>query len=278
MENGVKPKNRHKNTMKRIILNLAMAAITLSAMAWGQKGHDVTAYIAEQHLTPTTKAAVEKLFDGKSIVYWANWLDNASHTREYAYTSTWHYKNIDSDVRYEEAPANPAGDAVTAIKAQIETLTDPGTTDQQKSLALKILVHVTGDIHQPMHLGHTTDLGGNRITVKYFGRDNKLHSIWDTNIVESARKWSYTEWQQQIDRANEAMQAAIISGSIDDWAKETAQIATQVYEEMPVGASVSYNEVARWTPVIEDQFLRGGLRLAHLLNKIFDPEYSGLKE
>ena len=264
--------------MKRIILNLAMAAITLSAMAWGQKGHDVTAYIAEQHLTPTTKAAVEKLFDGKSIVYWANWLDNASHTREYAYTSTWHYKNIDSGVRYEEAPANPAGDAVTAIKAQIETLTDPGTTDQQKSLALKILVHVTGDIHQPMHLGHATDLGGNRITVKYFGRDNKLHSIWDTNIVESARKWSYTEWQQQIDRANEATQAAIISGSIDDWAKETAQIATQVYEEMPVGASVSYNEVARWTPVIEDQFLRGGLRLAHLLNKIFDPEYSGLKE
>lgn len=278
MGNDVKPKNRHKNTMKRIILNLAMAAITLSAMAWGQKGHDVTAYIAEQHLTPTTKAAVEKLFDGKSIVYWANWLDNASHTREYAYTSTWHYKNIDSGVRYEEAPANPAGDAVTAIKAQIETLTDPGTTDQQKSLALKILVHVTGDIHQPMHLGHATDLGGNRITVKYFGRDNKLHSIWDTNIVESARKWSYTEWQQQIDRANEAMQAAIISGSIDDWAKETAQIATQVYEEMPAGASVSYNEVARWTPVIEDQFLRGGLRLAHLLNKIFDPEYSGLKE
>lgn len=260
--------------MKRILLNVMMVSLGLSAMGWGQKGHDVTAYIAEQHLTPTTKAAVEEIFGGKSIVYWSNWLDNASHTPEYAYTSTWHYKNIDQGVRYEEAPANPAGDAVTAIKAQIETLTNANATDEQKSLALKILVHVTGDLHQPMHVGHATDLGGNRITVKYFGRDNKLHSIWDGSIVESAHKWSYTEWQQQIDRADEKTRAAIISGTIDDWAKETMAIAAEVYKEMPSGANVSYNEVARWTPVVEEQFLRGGLRLAHLLNKIFDSKYT----
>ena len=54
-------------------------------MAWGQKGHDVTAYIAEQHFTPATAEAVADILDGMSPVYWANWLDNASHTPEYAY-------------------------------------------------------------------------------------------------------------------------------------------------------------------------------------------------
>ena len=262
---------------KSIFSSLLLTLSCLSAFAWGQKGHDVTAYIAEQHLTPTTRAAVESMLDGKSIVYWANWLDNASHQPDMAYTKTWHYKNIDEGVRYEEAPANPAGDAVTAIKSRIEILTDPTSSDKDRLLALKILVHVTGDLHMPLHMGHATDLGGNRIKVKFFNRDNNLHSVWDSSLPEAAHKWSYTEWQQQIDRLNPAQEATIISGSIDDWAKETVDIASDVYVYFQPGLNVSYNDIARWAPVIEQQFLRGGLRLAHLLNTIFDPEYAPAK-
>ena len=61
---------------------------TMQAFGWGQKGHDVTAYIAECHLTPKAAKQIDKVLDGHSIVYYANWLDNASHTPEYAYTST----------------------------------------------------------------------------------------------------------------------------------------------------------------------------------------------
>ena len=261
--------------MKKSILTLVLlTAVCLNTFAWGQKGHDVTAYIAEQHLTPAARAAVASLLDGKSIVYWANWLDNASHQRPLAYTKTWHYKNIDEGVRYEEAPANPAGDAVTAIKSRIEILNDPNTTAEERRLALKILIHVVGDLHMPLHMGHATDLGGNRIKVKFFNRDNNLHAVWDSSIPESAHKWSYTEWQQQIDRANPADEAAIISGSVDDWAKETVAIASDVYTYFQPDCNISYNEVARWTPTVEQQFLRGGLRLAHLLNSIFDPDYT----
>lgn len=262
---------------KSIIVSLLLTALCINAFAWGQKGHDVTAYIAEQHLTPTTRAAVESMLDGKSIVYWANWLDNASHQPDMAYTKTWHYKNIDEGDRYEEAPANPAGDAVTAIKSRIEILTDSTSSDKERLLALKILVHVVGDLHMPLHMGHATDLGGNRIKVKFFNRDNNLHSVWDSSLPEAARKWSYTEWQQQIDRLNSAQEAEVISGSIDDWAKETVNIASDVYLYFQPNFNISYNDVARWTPVIEEQFLRGGLRLAHLLNSIFDPEYTPLK-
>lgn len=259
--------------MKRILLNIIMLTSVLSAMSWSQKGHDVVANIAQRHLTPATAAAVDSLLDGKSMVYWANWLDNASHTPDYAYTKTWHYKNVDEGVRYEEAPANPSGDAVTAVKQQIELLSNPSTPGADPTLALKILIHVTGDMHQPMHMGHATDLGGNRIKVKYFGRDTNLHSVWDGSLVESAHKWSYTEWSDQIDRVSKEQEAAIVDGSIDDWAKQTLALATQVYQSTPEGTNLSYDQVAAATPVIEQQLLNGGLRLAHLLNLIFDPAY-----
>lgn len=175
-------------TMKRPLISILMSMAAVSVFGWGQKGHDVTACIAEKHLTPAAKTAVDSLLEGKSMIYWSNWLDNASHTKPYAYTKTWHYKNIDEGERYEEAQANPAGDAVTAIKAQIETLSGGKASFEDSQLAMKILVHVVGDLHQPLHMGHATDLGGNRVRVKYFGRDNNLHSVWDSSIPESAHK------------------------------------------------------------------------------------------
>lgn len=263
------------------VFTIAVSAIALlcnvNASAWGQKGHDVTAYIAEQHLTPVTRHMVDSLLEGKSMVYWANWLDNASHTPEYAYTKTWHYKNIDAGERYEESRANPSGDAVTAIKSRMEILSDPHSSFADKQLALKILVHVLGDLHQPMHLGHATDLGGNRVKVKFHGRDANLHGIWDTNLLESAHKWSYTEWQQQLDRLPESVEVVTIGGNIDDWGQKTASLAAQIYSAANQSVNFSYNEVAEWAPIIEAQLLIGGLRLAHVLNSIYDPEYQHAK-
>lgn len=259
--------------MKHFIITVAMLGASIAAFGWGQKGHDTVAFIAENHLTETTRAAVDSILDGKSPVYWANWLDNASHTPEYAYTKTWHYKNVDADRTYDDMPANPAGDAVTAVKQQIEKLSDPATTKAEAALALKILIHVTGDMHQPMHMGHATDLGGNRVKLKYFNRDKNLHGIWDTDLLESAHRWSYTEWQQQLDRLNDVDEALTVQGSVDDWARETMEIARRCYDFFQPGINVSYNQIAYWAPTIEQQLLRGGLRLAHLLNTIYDPDY-----
>lgn len=248
-----------------------MLLTALTGWAWGQKGHDVTAYIAEKHLSPAALNAVTELLDGKSMVYWSNWMDNASHTKEYAYTKTWHYKNIDAEERYEEAKANPAGDIVTGIKSQIEVLGNQKSKREERQLALKILIHLLGDIHQPMHLGHASDLGGNRIKVRWFGREQNIHSIWDTALPESAHKWSYTEWQQQIDRVSDVEAEILASGSVDDWAKETMLVAANVYNAYRPGTEASYDAVADATPIVEAQLLKGGLRLAQLLNSIFDP-------
>ena len=258
--------------MKKIALFLAVAFTAAQAFAWSQKGHDTVAHIAERHLSEAAADSVASLFDGRSAVYWANWLDNASHTPQYAYTKTWHYKKIDEGVAYEDAPLNPAGDVVTAIREQIRVLADSLAPRNQRVLALRILVHIVGDMHQPMHMGHLSDLGGNKTPVKFFDRDTNLHSIWDGSLMNSGHAWSYTEWADQLDRLSPEEQLVETAGNVDDWARQTYDIATRVYNYFPKGTKASYNHIAQWTPVIEQQVLRGGLRLARILNALFDPE------
>lgn len=257
----------------KYLLSVGLVATAASAFGWGQKGHDTTAYIAEKHLTPAAKAAVEELFDGKSIVYYSNWMDNASHTPEYAHTKTWHYKNIDAGVKYEDAPNIPSGNVVTGINDMVRVLLDENASREDKQLALKIVVHLLGDIHQPMHVGHATDLGGNKVKVKNFGKETNLHSLWDSTVPEGAHKWTYTEWQEQIDRLPEAQVRMVQKGNADDWCKETFEICKKVYRDTPEGCNISYDYLADCAPIVEAQFLRGGLRLADILNSIYDPNY-----
>lgn len=260
---------------KRTLFAIAFAStIYLQSFGWGQKGHDTTAYIAEQHLTEATKAACEGLFDGRSIVYYSNWMDNASHTPAYAHTKTWHYKNINEGQRYEDVKPFKTGDVVTALNEQIAVLNDTLRNNEERSLALKYVVHLMGDVHQPMHTGHATDLGGNKVYIKSFGKPTNLHSLWDAAIVENAHKWSYTEWQQQIDRAgDDYVKEIVVGGTPDSWCRDTAVLGAEVYKNTPEGSDVSYDYFAYWAPMVEDQLLRGGLRLADILNSIFDPTY-----
>ena len=158
---------------------------------------------------------------------------------------------------------------VEAVKSIVGQLEKGGISQEKENIMLRMLIHLVGDMHQPMHLGHLSDLGGNLHKIKFFKRDNNLHSVWDNSIVESAHKWSYTEWQSQIDRVSEVERTRLIAGDIDDWAKETYMIASKIYEATPIGSNISYDYVAEWTPVIEQQFLKGWLRLAHLLNIIY---------
>lgn len=252
---------------------LALSALALFAVVqvfgWGPKGHDATAYIAECHLTPKAAKQIDRVLDGHSLVYYANWLDNASHTPEYAYTKTWHYLNIDEGKTLETMPRNEQGDVLTAVTAIYEKLKNGGLSREEEQFNLKMLIHLVGDMHCPMHTGRLSDRGGNDRPVVLFGRPSNLHSIWDSGIVEAAHKWGYTEWQQQIDRASKQDIRMIQAGTPTDWLRETQQICNEVYAKTPEGTKISYDYVNDFASVIEQQFLRGGLRLARLLNEIY---------
>lgn len=258
-----------KDKILFIVLCVAGIMASVDAFSWGQKGHDVTCAVAQRHLSKKAQKQISYLLDGKSIVYWANWMDNASHQREYSYTKTWHYKNIDADETYENAVLCESGDVVTAINAMADALRSGSLNKEQAALDLKFLVHLVGDCHCPMHMAHKSDRGGNQWQVQFFNAGKNLHSVWDSGIVESAHKWTYTEWVDQIDVTDRAAAAAIASGTPDDWAAETFGITRKIYDATPVGSNLSYDYVEEWAPVAEQQLLRGGLRLAALLNSIF---------
>ena len=269
--------NEKMNMKKKLFLSACLSLSVLSVFGWGQKGHDTVAYIAQQHLTDATRQAVDSILDGYSLVYWANWLDNASHTADYAYTKTWHYMNIDEGKAFEKAPRIKEGDIVRALNEQIEVLNDPATNKDEKALALKMVTHFLGDIHQPLHMGHASDRGGNYWKIQFFKGDTNLHSVWDSRLVETAHKWSHTEWQEEIDRLTPEQQVVLIEGGTPEkWGEETYRICTTVYEKTPQYYNVEYDYIADWTPTIEQQLLKGGLRLADVLNSVFDPSYQPL--
>lgn len=256
--------------MKRnFLLLVAVVGTAVSAFAWGQKGHDVTAYIAEKHLSEQVKAKVEAALDGHSLVYYSNWLDNASNNPEYRYTKTWHFKNVDVGQTVLSTPTASTGDIVSAIKDIVNKLKNGNLSHEDENIALRMLIHLVGDMHQPMHMGRNDDRGGNKIKITSFNRDTNLHSYWDTELVDFVHKWSYSEWQFQIDRASAEDAEKIVAGDIESWAQESVNIATDIYNDTPEGTRVSFNYGAKYAPVIEQQFLKGGLRLAHLLSTIY---------
>ena len=256
--------------MKRLIIFAIAVCATLTSFGWGQKGHDVVAYIAECNLSPKVYQKVVKVLNHHSPVYYANWLDNASYSDEYRYTKTWHYANVDEGFTYETMPKNEKGDVVSGINLCIAEIKSGKLTPEQESARLKMLIHLVGDIHCPMHAGRLSDRGGNNVTVKFFNRDIKLHKLWDTELVEAAHKWSYTEWEQQLNRYCSAeRKAELAKGEAKDWLEQSHAIATEIYTISPEKSKLCYDYITYYTPVIEKQLLSGGLRLARILNELY---------
>lgn len=256
--------------MRRVIFITLVSLIPTLSLAWGPKGHDVVAYVAEQHLSRRAQRHIEQLLDGHSMVYVANWMDNASHTPEYAHTKTWHYCNVDPDEQsYANSRKEEAGDVVTAINNIVERLKSGELTTDEERVELMMLIHLVGDMHCPMHAGRKSDRGGNGTMVEYFGRRRNLHSVWDSEVIESAHRWGYTEWQEQIDRASRREQKAIVRGTPNDWIEETVALADDIYYRSTTGENLSYDYVAHYAPIIEQQLLKGGLRLAAILEEIY---------
>ena len=123
--------------MHKIFLFIVSLLMPMAANAWGQKGHDVVAYIAEQNLSKGARKRVTALLEGHSMVYVANWMDNASHTPEYEHTKTWHYVNVDpSEKTYANSVKEANGDVVVAINGIIERINSGELSGEQERVEL----------------------------------------------------------------------------------------------------------------------------------------------
>ncbi len=101
----------------------------------------------------------------------------------------WHYVNIAEDNCHYEAPKHCKNGncIVEALKAQSAILGDRSLTDGERLQALKFVVHLVGDIHQPMHAGYAHDKGGNDFQLQFGNRGTNLHSLWDSGMLNTRK-------------------------------------------------------------------------------------------
>ncbi|SFC00041.1 S1/P1 nuclease [Pseudoalteromonas denitrificans] len=268
-----------KRLTNKVIIGIC-ATLTLGlsnyAAAWSQNGHRIVAKIAENHLTDTTKNVIAPLLKGEKLAQVSTWPDEMrSNPSEFwqKKSSKWHYVNISKASDFKPASYNISAtdgkitDAYALILKATAILKSPSTSLDDKSFYLKFLVHVVGDIHQPMHVGHSEDRGGNRIKVKFFGEETNLHTLWDKLLVKN-QNLSFTEFTNFLDTNNKPTLANYLDSQPKDWILESFYIAEKLYD---VGnADYKYNYVYEQTPVMKTRLTQGGIRLAGLLNTIFD--------
>ena len=172
------------------------------------------------------------------------------------------------DENYETAEKNPKGDLVTAIAKCISVLKDPKQKESDKVFYLKMLVHLVGDLHQPMHIGQKEDRGGNRIKVQWFGQGTNLHSVWDTKMIE-AWNMSYLELANNAKDLSRSQVKAIEKGSVEDWVNEVHAITKELYSSVKEGENLRYRYSYDHFATVRTQLQKGGIRLAKILNGIY---------
>jgi hypothetical protein len=335
----------HAKLIRKVLLKVVAAFLLLSltpvAHAWGPIGHRVVAEIAQRHLTPAAQAKVSSLLGGRTLADVANWPDELRSDPRFDKYKPLHFATVpDGVASYRDADKARCGDLVVAIDAftaflrtgsreslySVKALTDksddacnpketePLTPDQ----ALSFLVHLIGDLHQPLHVGGT-DLGGNKVDVDWMGRwKTNLHSTWDEEMVDFERL-SYTEYARFLDHASEADATRWQTGDTISWADEAVAMRKYLYvfpddkpapgkpapgvsaakgaggkslagksapksvtgkpaakpsaekpaaEQAPVH-KISYGYTGAQRNRMREQLLKGGLRLAAVLNSIF---------
>lgn len=253
------------------VFALGAVAAPARLLAWGPIGHRAVGQVAENHLTAKTRRAVAKLLDDATLADVSDWADEIRYLPEWKKADPWHYISIDDTETLMSTVRNPAGDVVEAIGRMQATLRDPKASAEERAVALKFLVHFVADIHQPLHVGRRADAGGNKIEVTMNGVKTNLHWLWD-GILINDMGLSYTELARAIDHTTPAQVRTWQASSVADWANDSFVLRPRVYE-IPEDGKLNYIYGFAHRAIVREQLLKAGIRLAGVLNSIFDPRH-----
>ncbi|WP_456376322.1 S1/P1 nuclease [Lutibacter sp.] len=261
--------------MKTIKLTYTVVAflITFSPLKatnpdWGATGHRTIGKIAEDYLKGRTKRKIAEILDGQSLSLVATFGDDIKSDKRYNQFYTWHYVNMPFGVKYEDSNKNPEGDLVFGIEKCKTIIKDKNATKEDKAFYLKMLIHLIGDLHQPMHVGRAEDKGGNTIQVQWFNDGTNLHRVWDSNMINHFNM-TYTELATNSDKISKEQVKYLQKGTIADWANETQKLAIKTYASVKIGEKLGYKYMYDNFGLVRSQLQVGGIRLAKVLNELF---------
>lgn len=275
---------------------LASLLLPQPAFAWGDSGHRIVAQIGEDRLSANAEAAIRKTAGSKGLALLATWPDFIRSEPAWDFAKPWHFVTVEDDQEISavlggSSPSDTPRNVVEAIEFFSAVLrADSGRTaafealltaakvrplgDSIKLTALAFLVHFVGDVHQPLHVGRGNDLGGNRVSVNWFGEVKNLHSVWDEGLIET-ENLSYSEFVSFLEQELAGEIELAQDSKTEDWAEESIGYRQQLYEiwsqtsrtnSLP---DLGYNYAHDHIGQIKLLLYKGGLRLAARLNAIF---------
>jgi len=277
---------------------LALSSLAAPANAYWEYGHESVARIAWEQMRPGTRRQVATLLrQGRlletpecpvaTIEQASVWADCIKPLGDrFAYVYSWHYQNVDVCKPFDLKSACKDGNCVSAqIERNARLLADPKVPTRERLMALALLVHFVGDLHQPMHAGDHQDLGGNKVAANYGivgGRAN-LHSIWDGWLAERAISTPPSGPSAILAQVPATERERIASGTVEDWSREMWGKARDLAYKTLVGDPCGAGQVERPTltemqvreliPEVRTDVVEGGIRLARLIDDALGPEH-----
>ena len=280
-----RPRHAAASALASITVSMILVlACSTRANAWGKEGHEIVARIAERYLethSPAALARAKQLLGVQSLAEVAVFADDVREQR--TYTKNWHYVDIPlgqgSYVVARDCKVSAKGDC--AIQALIRfgfILANQNEDRCARAEALRFIVHLVGDMHQPLHNINDNDSGGNGKTVRFFdfigfdGGQPNLHEVWDSGIILHTHQ-SVDQFVATLGTQNDPDIAAIIQPTNPiTWVEEAHKLAQDAYHALPhpnnnqiyiLDANNNYFNAG--LQVVKTQLRRGGLRLGRAL-------------
>jgi len=266
--------------MKKYLTIFALFLTSITLISWGFKGHKTVASIADRHLTPEAKAVVKDLLGNESIQDVSTWADEVRSQAEYKNTGNWHFINLPlglSRGQLKDSVENlTVENLFQAYNDMIAQIKDPNLSKAKKAVALKFIIHLIGDAHQPMHISRAEDKGGNTIQVQFMGKGTNLHTLWDSKLIDYQNLT--IEQMAENDSVSRRQIRKWQRAKPLQWIYESYQISSQIYASTPSGSILGEDYYKANIGIANQRMEMAGIRLAGVLNKLFKHGLSYTKE
>jgi hypothetical protein len=259
--------------IKKACIAIALVAyLPLNAGAWGMTGHRIVGQIADFYLTAKARRGVTQVLGTESTAMASNWPDFIKSDSTYNYLGSWHYVNLpgglDQNGVFNFLDTDKQANVYNKIPEMIAILKDKQKTRAEKQMAMRLLIHFIGDVHQPMHTARKDDLGGNKVALTWFGQRSNLHRIWDEQLIDY-QQLSYTEYASVINHPTKDQLNKWRHDSLKQTVYESYEACNKIYAVTKADDKLSYRYNFEFVDLLNEQLLKGGVRLAQVLNDIY---------
>lgn len=250
---------------KSLVLSIFLCFASINSIfAWGPRGHKIISQIAQKYLNKSVADSVDFYLDDISFVKASYWMDEVKMNISYDFMKPWHFVTIPVDKTYVRTK-NP--DIINVLENVITKLkTKKAGPKNEVQLALKVLLHLMGDLHQPLNCGFARDNNGFNSKLRFFFKSTNLHDVWEFEILE----YQSITTEECLALANNLSKAEITSmqsGDVMKWTQESRLLLADVYDFK--GNKLGDEYLEKNSRVLKMQLIKAGIRLAGTLNQIY---------